>query len=143
MPIQLKTITIVLACAATAMACSKPQPETPTASPATALTADSTLGGVSPIVPTVAPPIAPEHAEGKRVFDKTCGLCHGAGVGGAPRPGDKGNWAPRIAQGSDALYRHALEGFSGATSFMPARGGVPLTDAEVKAGVDYMVSLSR
>ena len=66
-----------------------------------------------------------------------------AGVGGAPRPGDKANWAPRIAQGTDVLYRHALEGFSGATSYMPARGGTAVTDSDVKAGVDYMVSLSR
>ena len=95
------------------------------------------------MVPMVAPPVAPEHAAGKRVFDKNCGLCHGAGVGGAPRPGDKANWAPRIAQGTDTLYRHALEGFSGATSYMPARGGSALADSDVKAGVDYMVSQSR
>ena len=43
----------------------------------------------------------------------------------------------------DTLYRHALEGFSGATSYMPARGGAAVTDSDVKAGVDYMVSLSR
>jgi cytochrome c5 len=143
MPIPLKTISLLLACAAAAVACSKPQPEMPPSIPATASAAVAPLGGVSPIVPAVAPPVAPEHAEGKRVFDQTCGLCHGAGVGGAPRPGDKGNWGPRIAQGNDLLYRHALEGFSGATSFMPARGGASLTDAQVKAGVDYMVSLSR
>jgi cytochrome c5 len=43
----------------------------------------------------------------------------------------------------DTLYRHALEGFSGATSYMPARGGTAVADGDVKAGVDYMVSLSR
>jgi cytochrome c5 len=81
---------------------------------------------------------------GKRVFDKTCGLCHGAGTGGAPRPGDKASWAPRIAQGDETLYRHALEGFNGATGFMPARGGdTSNTDADVKAGVDYMVAMSK
>ena len=77
------------------------------------------------------------------MFDKNCGLCHGAGVGGAPRPGDKANWAPRIAQGVDTLHRHALEGFNGGAGYMPARGGVKATDAEVKAGVDYMVAQSR
>lgn len=95
------------------------------------------------MVPVPVSPVAPEHVAGKRIFDKTCGLCHGAGVGGAPRPGDKANWAPRLAQGVDTLYRHAIEGYSGATSYMPARGGATLTDHEVKAGVDYMVSLSR
>lgn len=96
-----------------------------------------------PVVPVRAAPVPPEREAGKRVFDKTCGLCHGAGVGGAPRPGDQANWAPRVAQGMDTLYRHALEGFTGATSYMPARGGAALTDTEVKAGVDYLVSLSR
>ena len=105
--------------------------------------AQSPLLDAPPVVPVAASPVAAEHAAGKRVFDQTCGLCHGAGVGGAPRPGDTANWAPRIAQGTDVLYRHALEGFSGATSYMPARGGTAVTDSDVKAGVDYMVSLSR
>lgn len=77
------------------------------------------------------------------MFDKTCGLCHGAGNAGAPRPGDKAAWAPRIAQGTEVLYHRALTGYSGPTGYMPARGGASLTDAEVKAGVDYMVAMSR
>jgi cytochrome c5 len=90
-----------------------------------------------------APVVAPELVAGKKVFDKTCGLCHGAGTGGAPRPGDKANWAPRIAQGTETLYKHALEGFGGAAGYMPARGGATVSDADVKAGVDYMVAMSK
>ena len=49
-------------------------------------------------------------------------------------------WAPRIAQGKDALYEHALKG----KGVMPAKGGnAALSDADVKASVDYMVSLSK
>lgn len=71
-------------------------------------------------------------------------MCHAAGVAGAPKPGDKADWAPRIAQGNDVLYKHALEGFTGSKGMMPARGGNPsLPDDKVKAAVDYMVARSH
>lgn len=83
-------------------------------------------------------------ADGKATFDKACVACHGAGVAGAPKIGDKPAWAPRIAQGMDTLYGHALKGFQGKKGFMPAKGGnASLADAEVKAGVDYMVGQSK
>lgn len=142
MSIPHKTFVLVI-CSVALMACSKPDPSATTGIAPVASAAQSPLLDAPPVVPVAASPVAAEHAAGKRVFDQTCGLCHGAGVGGAPRPGDTANWAPRIAQGTDVLYRHALEGFSGATSYMPARGGTAVTDSDVKAGVDYMVSLSR
>lgn len=81
---------------------------------------------------------------GKGVFNKACALCHGVGAAGAPKPGDKADWEPRIAQGADVLYKHAIEGFTGAKGVMPARGGAAaLTDDEVKAAVDYMVAESK
>ena len=90
-----------------------------------------------------APAPAAENELGKTVFGKTCSMCHAAGVAGAPKPGDKADWGPRIAQGKDTLYKHALEGFTGAKGMMPARGGgASLSDAEVKAAVDYMVDKS-
>jgi len=96
---------------------------------------------------TAAPapaPVVADNALGKSVFGKTCALCHAAGVAGAPKPGDKEDWAPRIAQGKDTLYKHALEGFTGSKGQMPARGAnAALPDAEVKAAVDYMVDASH
>ena len=84
-----------------------------------------------------------DNATGKSVYNKTCALCHGAGVAGAPKPGDKADWGPRIAQGKDTLYKHAIEGFTGAKGMMPARGGAAsLSDADVKAAVDYMADQS-
>ena len=66
--------------------------------------------------------------------------CHGTGVLGAPKFGDKAAWAPRIKQGMDTLYSSALKG-KGA---MPPKGGnTALSDADVKAGVDYMVSAAK
>jgi cytochrome c5 len=93
--------------------------------------------------PAAAPAPVAENTVGKSVFGKTCALCHAAGVAGAPKPGDKADWGPRIAQGKDTLYKHAIEGFTGAKGMMPARGGgSTLTDDEVKAAVDYMADQS-
>ena len=83
-------------------------------------------------------------AGGKGTYDKACAACHSAGVAGAPKNGDKAAWGPRIAQGNETLYTHAIKGFQGKKGFMPAKGGnASLSDAEVKASVDYMVSQSK
>jgi len=83
-------------------------------------------------------------ADGKGTYDKACMACHAAGVAGAPKLGDKAAWGPRIAQGNDTLYGHALKGFQGKKGFMPAKGGnASLADADVKAAVDFMVGKAK
>ncbi len=78
--------------------------------------------------------------KGKSVYDSTCTVCHGTGVAGAPKFGDKAAWAPRIKTGMDTLYSVALKG-KGA---MPPKGGnTSLADADVKAAVDYMVGAAK
>jgi cytochrome c5 len=58
--------------------------------------------------------------------------------------GDKAAWGPRIAQGKDTLYKHALQGLQGKTGIMPPKGGrVDLPDDVIKMGVDYMVEHSQ
>jgi cytochrome c5 len=90
---------------------------------------------VAPVVDTTA---------GKSVYGKVCAMCHAIGAAGAPKPGDKTDWGPRIAQGEALLHKHALEGFTGAKGIMPPRGAsLALKDEEVKAAVAYMVELSR
>lgn len=80
-------------------------------------------------------------ADGKSTYEGTCAACHGMGVAGAPKLGDKAAWKDRIAQGKDTLYMHAIKGFQGKKGFMPAKGGnASLPDDAVKAAVDYMVS---
>jgi len=87
---------------------------------------------------------APANAAGESVYKKTCALCHSSGVAGAPIPGNKDEWGPRIAQGNDTLYKHAIEGFTGEKGMMPARGGAAtLSDDDVKAAVDFMVAKSQ
>jgi cytochrome c5 len=62
--------------------------------------------------------------------------CHAAGVANAPKFGDKKAWAPHLVHGVDELVQTALKG-KGA---MPPKGGnLTLSDAEVKAAVDYML----
>ena len=83
-------------------------------------------------------------ADGKGTYDKVCFMCHGNGIAGAPKAGDKAAWAARIAKGNDALYTSAIKGFKGSTGMMPAKGGrADLSDADVKAAVDYMVGMSK
>ena len=58
----------------------------------------------------------------------------------APKLGDIAAWAPRIAQGVDTLFEHAVKGFKG----MPPRGGSSqLSDEDVSAALDYMVERSQ
>lgn len=83
-------------------------------------------------------------ADGKATFDSVCFACHATGAAGAPKVGDKAAWAPRIAKGMDTLHNHAINGFQGNSGVMPAKGGrTDLSDADVKAAVDYMVSQSK
>lgn len=81
---------------------------------------------------------------GEEVFNMACMACHGAGVAGAPKFGDKAAWAPRIAKGADTLHKHALEGFQGNAGFMPPKGGrADLADKSIMNAVDYMVAGSK
>jgi len=74
---------------------------------------------------------------GIKTFQQVCTACHSSGGGAAPQLGNKAAWKARIAKGKEALYSSALNGFGG----MPARGGVSsLTDAQVKAVVNYMIA---
>jgi cytochrome c5 len=90
--------------------------------------------------PAVKQSAAAGKADGKKVYESTCFACHGTGVANAPKFGDKSAWGPRIARGMKALYNTALNG----KGPMLPRGGNPnLSDAEVKAGVDYMVGAAK
>ena len=78
---------------------------------------------------------------GPQVYNEACLMCHGSGIGGAPMLVDKESWAPRIAQGNDTLYQHAIEGYTGQSGFMPPKGArMDLSDDEVRGAVDYMIN---
>lgn len=82
--------------------------------------------------------------KGKAVFDSSCAACHATGVAGAPRIGDKAAWKERVAKGMPTLDEHAIKGFQGKAGFMPPKGGnMNLSDADVKAAVEFMVKQSQ
>lgn len=109
-----------------APAAAAPAPVQTTATPAAAPAADDTL------------------AKGEHTYKGTCAMCHGTGAGGAPMFKSAAEWGPRIAQGKETLYEHALKGFTGSKGTMPPKGGnASLSDDDVKAGVDYMVSQAK
>jgi len=81
---------------------------------------------------------------GTQLFEQTCSACHGQGIAGAPRAGDKAAWAARIAQGKATLYQHAIKGFQGKGGMMPPKGGrMDTPDDLVKQAVDHMVQMSQ
>lgn len=78
-----------------------------------------------------------ENSVGKQVYNQVCSVCHSTGMMNSPRFGNADDWAPRLEQGMETVYAHALNGLN----MMPARGGNPtLSDDEVKAAVDFMIS---
>ena len=123
------TLSLTLCAAALLAACGKQEAPAP-AAPAPA----------APVTTAAAPA---DNAVGKALFNKACALCHASGTAGAPKPGDKADWGPRIAQGMDVLHKHAIEGYTGSKGQMPARGGSTASDDEIKAAVKYMTDASR
>jgi cytochrome c5 len=77
---------------------------------------------------------APERT-GKEIVAAQCVKCHGTGVGGAPKIGDRAAWTPRVQQGLDVVVSSAIHGHGA----MPPRGGMAdLTDSEVRSAIVYM-----
>ena len=122
-----------------------------TAPPAQPAASGAMVAAATPAnVPAAAPAASTDASagkgvvDGKSVFQGTCSVCHGAGIAGAPKVGDKAAWGPRIAEGTPTLYQHALNGFTGKSGTMPPKGGnLSLDDAQVKAAVDYMVGQAK
>lgn len=89
---------------------------------------------------TTSQEVAHAGIDGEAVYKGLCFSCHDNGVAGSPIVGDKAAWQDRIAKGKETLYDHSINGFNA----MPAKGGNPtLSDNEIKAAVDWMVSQSE
>ena len=106
----------------------------PAPAPATAVAAATTTAATA-----TATTVATATGAAPALYTQICSACHAQGVAGAPKFGDKVAWAPRIAQGIDALTASAIKG-KGA---MPPRGGSQASDAEIKTVVTYMVSAAK
>jgi len=82
---------------------------------------------------------APAERSGAQIVQMQCVKCHGPGLNGAPRIGDKDAWIQRVRLGLDSVVRSAIHGHGA----MPARGGMAdLSDAEMRSAVTYMFQRS-
>jgi cytochrome c5 len=127
--------------AASAPAASAPTSAAMSAAAPAAVAAVANAASAVPAAAAAAakPAAASASDAGKKVYDTYCAACHVAGVAGAPKFADKAAWAPRIATGMDALYGSVIKG-KGA---MPAKGGSPASDDDIKAAVQYMVAAAK
>ncbi len=88
-----------------------------------------------------APAAASAPRSADQVVGQVCTACHGGGLLGAPKVGDKAAWSARAnaAGGLSGLTASAIKG----KNAMPPRGGATdLSDAEVKAAVQAMLKQS-
>ena len=110
-----------------------------TAAPAAASPAPAAAAAAAaaPSAAAPAPVASAASADGKKVYDATCMVCHATGVAGAPKYGDKAAWAPRVATGEETLVKNSINGIRA----MPPRGGNGgLSDDQVRAAVQYMLA---
>lgn len=90
--------------------------------------------------PEAAPAAPAASADvGKKLYESACMMCHATGVAGAPKTGDKAEWAKRLQKGADTLHANSIKGIGA----MPPKGGSSASDAEVKAAVDYILAQSK
>ena len=85
--------------------------------------------------PVAAEPVVLAADKGAKIYEANCKLCHEKGLLQAPKFGDKEDWAPRLAQGKETLYKHSAEGFKA----MPPQAADGVTVEQVHAAVDYMI----
>ena len=88
----------------------------------------------------IAAPVAAGGAarSGEQIYQAACAACHDAGVAGAPKLGDKGAWAPRLALGLDGLLKSAIAG----KNAMPPKGGSDANDTELAAAIVFVANKS-
>jgi cytochrome c5 len=115
-------------------------PNAPAPAPAVPAPAPAATPVAAAMIPPPAAKAGTAGDKGKTVYEATCAACHGAGVAGAPKFGDKAAWTARLKEGKEHLYADALKG-KGA---MPPKGGnLSLSDADVKAAVDHMLAAAK
>jgi cytochrome c5 len=73
---------------------------------------------------------------GKTVFESKCILCHKNGVAGAPRLGNKPDWAPRIKKKFSLLLKHVTMGYQA----MPPKGAcLECSISDLEIAIRYML----
>lgn len=124
---------------ATAAASGASAAQSPTASTGSVNDQAAAAIAALPSAPAPASSSADNAQAGKALYTQVCQACHAAGVMGAPKFGNKADWAPRLKDSMDVVYNYALHGKGN----MPPKGGSSASDDDVKAAVDYMVSAAK
>lgn len=83
---------------------------------------------------------APRPRSGEQIVQYQCVLCHGQGLSGAPRIGDRKAWSARAHGGGvERLVNSASRG----RGAMPPSGGLAdLSEPELRAAIVYMLRRS-
>lgn len=76
-------------------------------------------------------------ADGKTIYGQTCAACHATGLAGAPKLGDKAAWDARLPAGKRALVAAVVKGKGG---MPPKAGNASLSDEDIRAALDYMLT---
>ena len=111
----------------------------PTAEPDTAIPEADAEPAVKPVIEEAAEQAEPEMLAadaGATLYESNCKVCHDAGLLNAPKYGDQMAWSTRLTKDKETLYMHSAKGFNK----MPAQAVNGVTDAQVKAAVDYMLA---
>jgi cytochrome c5 len=94
------------------------------------------LIGLAAAIVAIAP-IPAQANDGQAVYDKKCGMCHNKI---APKIGDKAAWAPRLKKGTGVMVANTVKGVG---KMPPQVGKTGLTEAQVKAAIEYLVARSK
>jgi cytochrome c5 len=77
---------------------------------------------------------------GQQVYESICKACHGTGISGAPKFGDKVWVQLEKKEGIKELVKDAIKG----ERAMPPKGGcTDCSDDEVRAAVKYMIDSAK
>lgn len=94
--------------------------------------------GLFALALVAAMPQAQASDEGQKVFNRSCKMCHGTGMMGAPKIGDKSAWKPRIeARDKKTMIEGTIKGFG---KMMPRGGCRACSDEDIAAAVEYLLS---
>lgn len=121
-------------------------PAAQAATPAAAAPAAAAPAAAAPAAAAPAAAPAPEqqaaavNPAGEKLYKTACFACHGTGVAGAPKFGDKAAWEPYIKTGMDTMVKVAITG----KGVMPPKGGAAnASEEDIRAAVQYMVDAAK
>ena len=76
----------------------------------------------------------------KQVVDTYCIACHGVGMPGAAKMGDKEAWAAKLEKGKEQVMANAIAGINA----MPPRGlCMDCSDDELWSAIEYMANYEK